>query len=626
VKANGPGDAVLAFEVKGGGDVDRVEMKRHVELPVSVESSVAYGEMTSDTAIALGDLRSIRRDQGGLTVKVASSALVGLGTTIDRLQDYPYACTEQLSSRVLPLVATLDLAKDSGAKLPADLNASIDGAIETILKRQGYDGGFGFWDKSTSEPWLSAYAMLAIGAASDRKRFVPHDVLERGRDYLTVNLSTAVRRIGKRDAANDDDDGANDGTLDAGAGDAGAAEAREKAETAKAIDYATATLLADTLATLGTTNPGTLNVLYDARAGQRLFAQATLLHAMAKSEMAPAQIKTLTKEIESRLRVGPNDADVDEPESDKLAPVLDSHARTLAMILRALLAADPKHALAPRLARRLLALRKDGGWRTTQEDTWALLALADYRKVEQASSAARSVRTLLGGTEILKSEFARGAMREDGITIASEVLATRGGPLTFELGGDGPVYYAAELKYATAALPARPRDEGLFVVKYVRGVAATEVASALPAIPKQSASAVNAGDLVIVDLLFESAEPREQIVLDDPLPAGLEALDYDLDTTSQAKRDAEAKRAAKDEKTPWLGTTFRAATPRREVKDDRVLHFFGKIEPGMYRVQYLARATSVGAFVVPPTRIEAMYAPEIYGQTAASTLAVVTKK
>jgi uncharacterized protein YfaS (alpha-2-macroglobulin family) len=45
----------------------------------------------------------------------------------------------------------------------------------------------------------------------------------------------------------------------------------------------------------------------------------------------------------------------------------------------------------------------------------------------------------------------------------------------------------------------------------------------------------------------------------------------------------------------------------------------------MYRVSYLARASSIGTFVVPPTRIEAMYSPEVFGRTAASTLSVKGK-
>jgi hypothetical protein len=115
-------------------------------------------------------------------------------------------------------------------------------------------------------------------------------------------------------------------------------------------------------------------------------------------------------------------------------------------------------------------------------------------------------------------------------------------------------------------------------------------------------------------------------VLDDPLPAGLEALDYDLDTVSHARQDAESEAARLDpKKAVWLGTTYRTATSHRQVKDDRVLTFFQHLEPGMYRVSYLARATAIGTFVTPPTRIEAMYSPEVFGRTAASVLAVHAK-
>ena len=55
------------------------------------------------------------------------------------------------------------------------------------------------------------------------------------------------------------------------------------------------------------------------------------------------------------------------------------------------------------------------------------------------------------------------------------------------------------------------------------------------------------------------------------------------------------------------------------------LTFFQNLEPGMYRVSYLARATAIGTFVTPPTRLEAMYSPEVFGRTAASVLAVHAK-
>ena len=627
VKAMAPGEAVLTFEARSGTDVDKVEMKRAVDLPVHVESSVVYGETTGDAAVALGDLSAMRPDYGGLEVRVSSSALVGLGMTMDRLTDYPYGCTEQLTSRMIPLVAMLDLSKDTNARLPSDVNAAIDAGMDAIIKRQNSDGGFGFWDKAPSEPWLSAYALVALAGAAEKKRFIPKDILEQGRSYLNFSLANATRRLAQVQADKDkESDKDLDTKPDAGGRSAAEeAEKKEKEEAGKVIDYASATFIADTLATLGWPNPGALNVLYDARAGQRLSAQAALLHAMAKSDMNAKQLETLKTEIESRLRVGPNGIDIDEGNDDRYSAMLESHARTLAMVLRSLLAVNPKHAYGGRIARQLLSLRqKNGAWRTTQEDGWALLALADYRKLQESGAPAFETRTLLGGTELLESKFPMGNLREDKIFVSAEALAKRGSPLAFEMSGGGRLFYAAELKYATSALPTRARDDGLFVTKYVRGVAPAGVTAALSSIPKRTADSVTAGELVIVDLLFESAEPRERVVLDDPLPAGLEALDYDLDTTSKANRDAAAKEV--DPKLKWLGTTFRAATSRREVRDDRVVTYFDKIEPGMYRVTYLARATSIGSFVVPPTRIEAMYAPEVHGSTAASTLTVRPKQ
>jgi alpha-2-macroglobulin len=618
VKAMAAGEALLDFEVKAGADSDRVELKRNVDLPVSKESMAVYGETTGDAKINLGDLSTMRRDYGGLEVRVSSSQLVGLGMTVEHLLEYPYGCTEQISSRLMPLIALMDLAKDTNVKLPKDVNSYIDTGMETLLKRQNSDGGFGFWDKSSSEPWLTSYAMLAIAGAQEKKRFVPKDVIDQGRSYLNYSLANMTRAISSRFEEKEKEE------LKPDAGPE-AIEKREKEEISKYADYVSATLVADTLTSLGWSNPGALNILYDARGGQRLSSQAALLHAMAKAEMSDKQVKAFLKEVESRLRISAQDVDIDETDSDHYGAVLESHTRTLAMVLRALLAVNPKHTLAPRIAKKLLSLRtQTGAWRTTQEDGWSLMALADYRKLQESGVAAFNASVSLGGSEILSSKFPKGNLREDKVVVSADTLASKGPSLEFDVSGSGPLYYSAELKYATAILPTKARDEGLFVAKYMRGVPAANVSEALLSIPRKSTDTVNAGELVIVDLIFESAEPRERIVLDDPLPAGLEALDYELDTTSQANRDAESK--PKDPKSSWLGTTFREAKSRREVRDDRVVTTFDKIEPGMYRVHYLARATSIGSFVMPPTRIEAMYSPEVYGRTAAGMLTVKPKQ
>jgi uncharacterized protein YfaS (alpha-2-macroglobulin family) len=615
VVATTAGEAVFSFAVKSGSDVDKVELKRTVTLPTTEESRAVYGETDSSASISMGDTKLMRPDHGGLTVHVASTPLVGLGGTLDYLIDYPYGCTEQLSSRLLPLLAADDLSHDLTGASRANAAALVDTAVEGILKRQNDDGGFGYWDAGSSEVWLSAYTMLALGSASEKRVFVPADALASGRSYLTYRLTSLARDFGHVEG---DDDAA-----DAGA-DAGDDDEKKKFSDREG-EFFTATLIGDVLSTLGWAKPAPLNVLYEARAKGRLSAEASLLHAMARSGVAKDQLVTLTREIESRLRVGPDLALVDEPEEEGEGSVLESNGRTLAMVLRAFVAADPHHPLLPRIARGLLSLRKDGGWRTPQEDSWALMALADYKKVLSTEDGELSASVSLRGSSILDSSFPKGSTQEDTVFVAAARVANdTGGFLELDASGKGKLYYAAELRYETAALPTKPRDEGLFVQKFVRSVTPAALAEAMSTIPPKTADSVTAGDLVVVDLLFESAEPRDQVVLADPLPAGLSALDFDIDTTSQARRDA-TNATIDPKKAKYLGTTYRTAASRRQVMDDRVLTFFQHLEPGMYRVSYLARATSLGTFVAPPTRIEAMYDPDVFGQTAAGMLAVRAK-
>ena len=210
--------------------------------------------------------------------------------------------------------------------------------------------------------------------------------------------------------------------------DAGAAsvEATEDAAKKKRIkresSFALGAFYGDVLATIGGNNPGPLNVLFDGRENGPLFAQALLLHAMVKTDMSPSQIKILEGEVKARLRVGPSLVDVDDDaekqsKSDDFSPLLDSHARTLALVLSGLLAADPKSTLAPGLARKLLSLREAGAWRTTQEDSWALLALADYHQAQEPLPAELDAKVFLRGREILTSSFGASSSREDKVFV-----------------------------------------------------------------------------------------------------------------------------------------------------------------------------------------------------------------
>jgi len=121
-----------------------------------------------------------------------------------------------------------------------------------------------------------------------------------------------------------------------------------------------------------------------------------------------------------------------------------------------------------------------------------------------------------------------------------------------------------------------------------------------------------------VDLLVTAPTLRHYVVIEDPLPAGLEAVDASL-ATSSADLDVEARAPQDSAAHP---SPFQSSWYRQELRDDRVLFFVDHMPPGIYHYRYLARATTLGSFVLPPTRVEEMYQPEVFGRTAASQVEV----
>jgi len=617
-----------ATSLGGTAAKDRVIVNRTIDLPVSIETVSTYGETSAAVAIKLGDLSKLQPDQGGLDVHLASTAMVGLGTSFDRLIEYPYGCTEQLTSRILPLLVLPDLAKAVGARLPARVPDAVDEGIGKLLDHQDGQGGFTYWgDGGSPEPWLSAYAMLAVEGAAERGMFVPKDARDRGVSYLRQIVDRAVPAEEK---SRGDREPSPDVEADAGEEPGGVPSSVRSPAEKRARDYAEIAFVADTLATVGQADPGTLNRLFEARTGRPLFTQALLLHAMALAHMPASQLDTLAGEIVPRIRVDATDAYADEVVSG-MADFLDSSTRTSALVLRALVAARPDHPLASRLAHGLLARRERGAWRSTQENVWALLALDAYRKAQESATPDFDARVFLGGTKLGEGHFHGGSSSDDETFAAmSRVFPESGGTLTFDFVGHGKLFYSAELRTASAVLPTKPSDSGLYVQKLVRALKPSELAAAQKTLPKHGEVKATAGDLVLVDLLLESAEPREQVVIDDPMPAGLEPIDFALDTSAQGEVVADdgsrIPRAGDKKKGASLfdyGLAFRTPTStHREQHDDKVLTFLSHIEPGIYHFRYLARATTPGDFVVPPTRAACMYSPEVSGSSAASRFVV----
>src|SRR5581483_1916538 len=108
------------------------------------------------------------------------------------------------------------------------------------------------------------------------------------------------------------------------------------------------------------------------------------------------------------------------------------------------------------------------------------------------------------------------------------------------------------------------------------------------------------GVRVIVD------HPVDRLVIDDPLPAGLEAVDTSFQTSLQA---------IVPQSDSWQ-------IDAQQIYRDRVVAYAQHLDAGVYEVHYLARSVTPGAFAWPGARAYLTDAPEQFGRSAGSQLKV----
>ena len=104
----------------------------------------------------------------------------------------------------------------------------------------------------------------------------------------------------------------------------------------------------------------------------------------------------------------------------------------------------------------------------------------------------------------------------------------------------------------------------------MRTVRPEELARAASIVPKESASTFGGGDLVLADLVVVAPSPRQFVVIDDPLPAGLEPVDTRLSTTA-ASLELESESEPPPNEDEWArddrlatGTEYLSSVARRD--------------------------------------------------------------
>lgn len=107
---------------------------------------------------------------------------------LQRLDRYPYGCTEQTASRALPLLYLSSVADALDLGTADDLDLRIANAIDSVLTNQAANGAFGLWRASSGDFWLDAYVTDFLSRARAEGHSVPDIPFQNALD----NLANAV--------------------------------------------------------------------------------------------------------------------------------------------------------------------------------------------------------------------------------------------------------------------------------------------------------------------------------------------------------------------------------------------------------------------------------------------------
>jgi uncharacterized protein YfaS (alpha-2-macroglobulin family) len=129
---------------------------------------------------------------GSVSLSVGASTALDAAGLLAALDRYPYRCSEQITSRALPLLYVSDLAALANVATSSDTDQRIRETIEALLTRQGENGSFGLWRAGGEDVWLDSYVTDFLTRAREHKFAVPETAFRLALDRLrneAANLS-----------------------------------------------------------------------------------------------------------------------------------------------------------------------------------------------------------------------------------------------------------------------------------------------------------------------------------------------------------------------------------------------------------------------------------------------------
>ncbi|HEX9022825.1 MAG TPA: alpha-2-macroglobulin family protein [Geobacteraceae bacterium] len=600
LKTTGSGRIVITARAFDKYEGDAVEHVLPVLKRQSLETAATYGttvEKVVTEKIAIPT--AIRTDVGRLSVTAAPSVIGNLDGAFAYMRDYPYGCWEQKLSkgvmaahyRKLRDYLPKEFAWPESKELPQAM-------LKQAAEYQAPNGGMSFYLPSDNfvSPYLSAYTALAFNWLAKDGYKVPEQVEKRLHSYLLQILRNNTMP---------------------------SFYSKGMASTVRAVALAA-------LAPHGRITVADLRRYRGHLPEMSLFGKAHFLQALLKVKGTDDMRQEAATMILGQASETGGKYIFSERLDLDFEQILTSTIRDNAAVLDALAAygETPQgekivRDIPYKLVRTITQTRGNRDrWENTQENIFAMNALIDFRRIYEREKPAMTVAASFDGERIGSASFS--SVRDPARDFARPLREDdpgKKGTVTIEKAGQGRLYYSARLFYAPKELPRAGINAGIEVKREYS--VERDGKWVLLSSPMQ----LRVGELVRVDLYLSLRAARNFVVVDDPVPGGVESVNRDLATASTVDADkGEMKRPRGSfwfRFNDWID--FGLSWGRfyhKELRHSAARFYSEYLPAGNYHLSYVAQAIAPGEFSVLPTHAEEMYDPDVFGKGAPAMMRV----
>ncbi len=601
VVTKGSGEVHFLVSAIDNMDSDAMEHRVPVNIRRSLQTAADYGTtVSSEVSTSLSIPQGIYPESGEVGAILSPTVIGNIDGAFTYVKNYPNLCWEQQLSKAVMASSYLRL-KDYLSK---DLQwGSPEEDISTALKAaagfQAPNGGMGYWRSSNQyvSPFLTAYTVLAFNWLRRDGHAIPAEVETRLLGYLekmlrensfptfySKGMSSSVRAV------------------------ALAALAEHDRISAEDIDR------------------------YLAHVPEMdLFGKSHFLLAALRTGTPKAATREILDTILGHASQSGGQFQFTEILDDSYNYILATPLRANCSVLSSLLISQQDETLGNsirdipfQLVRMITQARGNREhWNNTQENVFCLNALSDYSRRYETEAPAFKASVAFKGQTLGSAEFTK--VTDEAVAIKRALVGSdegEKGAISISKEGEGRLYYSARVSYALQEDSAARINSGI----EIRREYSIERGGGFQLL--NSPMQIRRGDIVQVDLFVSSPAARHFVVVDDPVPGGLEPVNTDLATASIIDADKGAFKAA--EGSWWLNfsdwTYFGGyfwSFYHKELRHDSARFYADYLPAGNYHLSYTAQAIAEGEFSIMPVHTEEMYAPDVYGKGVPATLKVI---